>query len=250
MAGVTVGHLREDHHVSTSYSPTPVALPATITLPQDLVDQRTAASVNVPFKSIADGVAYLMETVTHTRAKGCGDPLGRVRAGPEAKTYDLKGKRLDPWEDGASLPVLHVYGERIRCSTPETGSNIATHFVYDVTDMMINGATITDVRIWCANPNSVALPGMMPGFALVRYSPTADTWESTLAAGMRTDPSAVLATYQGVHEVKYTADQNATVDLGTYAYYIVICPEGGTNGIEGLSFYRMTVEQTARRFLG
>lgn len=236
--------------MSTSYSPVPVALPATITLPQDLVDQRTAASVNVPFKSVADGVAYLMETITHTRAKGCGAPIGRVRAGAEAKTYDLKNKRLDPWEDGASLPTLTLYGERIRCGTPETGSDIATHFAYDVTDMMIDGATITDVRISCANPNSLALPSMMPGFALVRYSPRTDTWESTLAAGMKTDPTALLALYQGVHDVNYTADQNATVDLTEYAYYVVICPEGGTNADEGLSFYRMTIAQTARRFRG
>lgn len=237
--------------MSTSYSPVPVALPANITLPQDLVDQRTAASVNVPFQALADAIAYLQQTITHTRAKGCGAPIGRVRAGAEAKTYDLKNKRLDEWDDTTgALPALTLYGERIRCGTPETGSNIATHFVYDVTDMMIDGATITDVRIWLANPNSLALPGMMPGFALVRYNPTADTWESTLAAGMRTDPSAVLATYQGVHEVKYTADQNTTVALGTYAYYMVICPEGGTNGTEGLSFYRMTIEQTARRFAG
>lgn len=236
--------------MSTSYSPTPTLLGSTITLPQDLVDQRTAASVNVPFQALADAVAYLQQSVTHTRAKGCGSPIGRVRAGAEAKTYDMKGKRLDPWEDGASLPVLHVYGERIRCGTPETGSNIATHFVYDVTDLMIDGATVTLLSAACANPNTVTLPAMMPAIALVRYNPSADTWESLRAAGTKTDTAATVGAYNLVHEIRFVPDQNATVDLTTYVYYAVICPEGGTNGIEGLSFYRLLVEQTARRIAG
>jgi hypothetical protein len=236
--------------VSTSYSPTPAILPASITLPQDLVDQRTAASVNVPFATLADAIAYLGESITHTRSMGCGAPIGRVRAGTEAKTYDLKGKRLDPWEDGTNLPVLHVYGERIRCSTPETGSNVATHFAYDVTDLLIDGATVTRCTIDLANPNTLNLPGMMPAIALVRYAPSTDTWESLLAAGTQTDASANVAAYNAIHDIRFVPDQNATVDLTTYAYYVVVCPEGGTNATEGLSFYRIHIRQTARRFAG
>lgn len=234
--------------MSTSYSPTPVILPATITLPQDLVDQRTAASVNVPFKSLADAIAYLGATVTHTRAMGCGAPIGRVRAGAEAKTYDLKGKRLDPWEDGASLPVLHVYGERIRCGTPETGSNIATHFAYDVTGLLIDEATVTRCTIDLANPNTVTLPGMMPAIAMVAYDAGADTWSSLLSTGTQSDTSASVAAYNGLHDIRFTPDQFATVDLSKYTYYVVVCPEGGTNGIEGLSFYRIHIRQTAPRY--
>lgn len=235
--------------MSTSYSPTPAILPASITLPQDLVDQRTAASVNVPFKSLADAIAYLNETVTHTRSMGCGNPVGRERSA-SAKTYDMKAKRLDPWEDSSALPTMAMYGERIRCGTPETGSDIAAHLVYDVTNLLIDGATVTRCTIDLANPNTVTLPGMMPAIALVRYAPSTDTWESLLAAGTATDTSANVAAYNAIHDIRFTPDQNATVDLTTYTYYVVVCPEGGTNGIEGLSFYRIHIRQTARRFAG
>lgn len=235
--------------MSTSYSPTPAILPASITLPQDLVDQRTAASVNVPFKSLADAIAYLNESVTHTRSMGCGNPVGRERSA-SAKTYNMKAKRLDPWEDGATLPTLTMYGERIRCGTPETGSNIAGHIVYDVTNLLIDGATVTRCTIDLANPNTLTLPGMMPAIAMVAYDVGTDTWSSLLSTGTQTDTSASVAAYNGLHDIQFTPDQFNIVDLSKYTYYVVVCPEGGTNGIEGLSFYRIHIRQTARRFAG
>ncbi len=42
----------------TPYAPVPTRLPASLTLPQDLIDQRTAASVNQVFQPLGDGVEF------------------------------------------------------------------------------------------------------------------------------------------------------------------------------------------------
>ncbi len=231
--------------MSTAYAPVPAILPATITLPQDLVDQRTAASVNVPFASLADAIAYLGQTLTVHRRKGCGNPVGAVRTGAIAKTFDLKTVRLDSWE----TKLFAAYGNSMRCPTPDAG-NFAIHLLYDISDLMVDGATVTRVTVdLIGNTGAHAgLPGMMPALGVARFNPNADTWESLLAAGMTDDTSGSVAAYEAAHDIRLTPDQNATVDLTTYAYFAVLCPEGGANAQGNLQFRSLNVRNSAPRY--
>jgi hypothetical protein len=49
--------------MSAPYSPTPVKLPASIALPQDVVDNVVVVTVNAPFSQLADAIAYQNEKV-------------------------------------------------------------------------------------------------------------------------------------------------------------------------------------------
>lgn len=231
--------------MSTVYALVPTVLPASITLPQDLVDQRSAASVNDPITAVANGVAYLNQSITVNRRKGCGDPIGAVRSGAIAKTYDLKTVRLDSWETKLFL----VYGNSIRCPTPDAG-NLAVHLLYDISDLMVEGAVVTRVTLDLIGNTGThaALPGMMPALGVARYSASADTWQSLLAAGMQDDTSADVAAYETAHDIRLTPDQNATVSLSEYAYYAILCPEGGADAQDALQFRTLSVRQTASRY--
>jgi hypothetical protein len=231
--------------VSTAYAPVPIILPATITLPQDLVDQRTAASVNVPFANLADAIAYLQLSINVIRRKGCGAPIGAVRSGAIAKTFDLQTVRLDSWE----TKLFTCYGGSMRCPTPDAG-NLAIHLCYDITDLVIHGATVTRLTLDLIGNTGThsALPGMMPALGMARHNPNAGTWESLLAAGMQDDTSGGVVAYESAHEIRLSADQNATVDTSTYAYYAIVCPEGGADAEDGLQFRSLSVRQTTPRY--
>lgn len=231
--------------MSTPYAPVPAILPATITLPQDLVDQRTAASVNVPFADLANAIAYLGESVEVHRRKGCGNPVGAVRSGAIAKTFDLKTVRLDSWE----TKLFTAYGNSMRCPTPDVG-NLAIHLLYDISDLMVDGATVARVTLdLIGNTGTHAgLPGMMPALGVARYDGAADTWQSLLAAGMKDDTSGSVGAYETAHDIRLTPDQNATVNLTLYSYFAILCPEGGANAQDNLQFRSINVRNTAKRY--
>jgi hypothetical protein len=231
--------------MSTVYALVPTILPASITLPQDLVDQRSAASVNDPITAVANGVAYLNQSGTINRRMGCGDPVGATRTGAIAKTYDLKNVRLDSWE----TKLFTCYGNSMRCPTPDAGA-LATHLLYDISDLMIEGSVVTRITLDLVGNVGThgALPAMMPALGVVRYSPSADTWESLLAAGMQDDASADVAAYETAHDIRLTPDQNNTVSLQSYAYYAVLCPEGSTDAQDNLQFRTLSTRSTAPRY--
>ena len=230
--------------MSTVYALVPTVLPASITLPQDLVDQRSAASVNDPITAVANGVAYLNQTITITRRMAANQPIGQPEGGAMAKTNNLKTSSMEPiievnWE---------AYGSYIRAGVPEVTA-IGHHLLYRANELVVDGASIT--RLTCdliGGPAHGALPAMMPAIGLVRYSPAADTWESLLAANMQDDTSANVGAYEAAHDIRLTPDQNATVDLATYDYYIVVCPEGSTDSQEGLSIRSFHMRNSAKRY--
>lgn len=230
--------------MSTSYSPVPVALPATITLPQDLVDQRTAASVNDPLTAVANGVAYLNQSIALTRRMGAGEPVGITQASP-TKTYDLKAYKLDVY---TYLSGYELFGSYLRQAAVNV-LDIGQHVLYDVSPLVVSGSTITRLTLDIIGAaGHVALPSMVPAIGLARYSPSADTWESLLAAGMQNDTSANVASYEAIHDIRLAPDQNNTADPATYVYYAILCPEGGTDGVVGAKFYSWSIRQTASRY--
>jgi hypothetical protein len=231
--------------MSVVYNFVPTVLPASITLPEDLVDQRSAASVNDPLTKVGNGLAYLNQSGTVNRRKGCGDPVGATRTGAIAKTDDLKNVRLDSWETQG----FTCYGNSMRCPLPNVAA-LAIHLLYDISDLMVEGSVVTRITLdLIGNVGAhAALPAMMPALGVVRYSPSADTWESLLAAGMQDDTSADVAAYETAHDIRLTPDQNNTIALQTYAYYAVLCPEGDTDAQDNLQFRTLSTRSTAPRY--
>lgn len=230
--------------MSTVYNFVPTVLPASMTLPQDLVDQRSAASVNDPLTTVGNAVAYLNQAVSLTRRMAANQPIGQNESGAIAKTYNLKSLSMEPlieidWE---------AYGSYIRYGVPEDTA-IGPHLLYRANELAVDGAIITQLTCdLIGGPGHAALPAMMPAIGLVRYSPAADTWEPLLAAGMQDDTSAGVGAYEAIHEIRLTPDQNSTVDLSTYDYYIVVCPEGGANAQGGLSIRSFHASNSAKRY--
>lgn len=225
--------------MSTVYNFVPTVLPASMTLPEDLVDQRSAASVNVPLTTVGNGLAYLNQNVSMYRRMSACAPTGV--SGLRAKNGNLSGVALDTW--GARGFTL--FGERLVCIGGEATEG--HHAVYDVTSLMVDGATVTQASVELAG-NTSHVPGMMPALGLSRYSPTAGTWQSLLAAGMVDDTSASGAAYAAAHDIRLYPDQNATIDLSSYAYYAVVCAEGGAGYVAGMKLFTLSFIQTARRY--
>lgn len=193
---------------------------------------------------MANGVAYLNQAISVYRRKTCQTPIGQLRGGAVAKTYNMKASRFDPLDN----TLWTVYGSYMRCGVPEATA-IGVHLVYPADDLMVQGSTVTRLTAYCKGGAShFALPAMMPAIGLARYDPATDTWASLLAAGMQDDTSANVAAYEASHDIRLTPDQNNVIDLTAYSYYIIVCPEGSTDAQEGLSFYSFLAKQTAPRY--
>lgn len=67
--------------MTTAYTPVPTVLPASITLPQDVVDDVVVGTVNPPMQTLADAVAWVTEPLT---SGGTFSPTGGL-------TFDLLG---------------------------------------------------------------------------------------------------------------------------------------------------------------
>lgn len=235
--------------MSTVYTPTPTIMPASITLPQDLVDQRTAASVNVPFASLADAIAYLMQTATVRRARGCTSDL-IMGNGNTAKTQAMVGIAM---AETLSASNAVLYGDHLRYAVVDAAAARGLHVYFPLNSILIDGATITSAKIW-VQPNTAhaSLPAMMPAMAIVRLRVETGAEVGIVTAGMTDDASPDVATYNTVHAITITPDNaNAVVDLSDatgYQYYMVFCNEGHTNAVAELKLFGISVTMTAARY--
>lgn len=231
--------------MSTSYSPTPAILPASITLPQDLVDQRTAASVNVPFKSLADAIAYLNESITHwsvVSGHECVGLTGLITASEPSQTSPVNG--LDP----STALQLSTGGFSF---TLASGSTDTYHAVIPINAALIDGATLTRVRVYLTGAGShVGLPAVMPAFTVLGYDYTANTMVSMYSGGYNVDASASTAAYQVTHDIVAAPNQNNVIDKAKYNYFVAVRNECSTNALAYLAVHAARIEQTARRFAG
>lgn len=233
--------------MSTVYTPSAVVMPATITLPQDLVDQRSAASVNVPFQSLADAIAYLMLAGDTDRNRSCTSDLVMSNAA-FAKSETMTGARAAAEVLDASNAVL--YSDHLRWSGIDTVNAFAFHAWFPLNSILISGATVTRVKLYLqGGPGHGALPAMMPAMSIVRVKPTAGTQVSMLSTGMTDDASASVAAYEALHTIEVVPDQNATIDFSDAAqYYAVTCNEGHTNALAETRLYGLSVRMSAPRY--
>jgi hypothetical protein len=225
--------------MSTAYAPVPTIMPATITLPQDLVDQRSAASVNVPFATLADAVAYLSAPITVYRRvtrQGAYVSAGPAAAGDTAET--------------AVVYAGGAYSYTLKFDTVYDAAAQGRIMYFPLLDLH-DGMTITaaTVRMTAAGGHG-ALPLLMPGICVIRREVSTGTISSLQSGGFVLDSSAGLGAYEASHDVATGSaiDQNNTVDTRTYEYFLLVQNEGHTNAVPGLAVNGAYITATAPRY--
>lgn len=225
--------------MSTAYAPVPTILPATITLPQDLVDQRSAASVNVPFATLADAVAWLSDTVTTYR--GVNRPAAYVSAGPE-----LPG-------DTAQTAVVFaggVHSYELKFYTVYDGGAQGRIMYFPLTDLQTDDV-ITAATVYVTPAGAHAgLPALMPGICVIRRRRSTGVISSLQSAGFALDTSAGVGAYEATHPITTGAaiDQNNTVKNQDYEYILLVQNEGNTNALPYLDVGGAYLTITTRRY--
>lgn len=225
--------------MSTVYTPTPTIMPATITLPQDLVDQRTAASVNVPFQTLADAIAYLTGTVTTYR--GVNRPAAYVSAGPAVAG------------DTAQTAVVvagGAYSYELKFDTAYDGGAQGRIMYFPLTDLQTDDViTAATVYVTPAGAHG-GLPALMPGICLIRRLRSTGVISSLQSAGFALDTSAGVGAYEATHPIETGAaiDQNNTVKNQDYEYFLLVQNEGNTNALPYLDVGGAYLTITTRRY--
>lgn len=239
----------------TVITPSPALLPATINGPQDLVDLRTAASVNQAFQPLADACGYYQESITVRRIIACADACSRGSDDTAAATWDPSSfaTQWAPTQDDATSALVRVemYTDagRLRFVTANAGSALAKHVLFPLNAYVIHEGTFVDVVLRLqGNAGHGGLPANMPTLGIARYDPAANTWASLVAAGATADTSVDVAAYEALHTITATVDQNATIDREQYVYYAVVANEAGANALGQLALVSLRVRMTARRF--
>lgn len=242
--------------MSTIYPFVPAQLPASITLPQDLVDQRTAASVNAPMTAIGNGVAYIDEPVTRTTVAGVMDlsPRGSDVIAP---TWDPTSAptQFAPVADNSANGVLaarcvyYTDYRGLRFYDVNTGSASARHVMLALNAHLIHGADLTRLTLTLdGTAGHVGLPASMPAMGIARWQPSTNVWDSLVGAGLTYDTSASTAAYEVAHTLDVTPDTNITIDLSAYVYYAVVKNESSTNALSQLRLRSLDIRQYARRY--
>lgn len=131
-------------------------------------------------------------------------------------------------------------------STVVTGSAIGLGAAVSLDPVLVDGATLTLVRLrWKANPSHAALPLLMPKYGVARV----DTSQNVTAllstgSGLAVDASATFGAYNVEHWNTFTPDQNNVVDKTTYGYFLALFNEGHTNSFANSGCYSIEVTQT------
>jgi len=232
--------------MSTAYVPVPTILPGTVTLPQDLVDQRSAASVNVPFKSVIDGIAYLMQSLTFARILR----MSRSVIGVTAATTK-SGTQVGPYDEipSTATPLLNFFTGYAWFADVNNATASTRHLCISLDDTLVNGATLDSVKLYLrGKAGHGGLPVVMPALSIIRYDASTNTIVELRAAGMRDDPAPDVATYEAVHSISYACDQNHTIDRSQYTYSAIVTNEADTNALSNLKLFNLELTMTAPRY--
>lgn len=127
-----------------------------------------------------------------------------------------------------------------------TGSDTAHALVMKLDDALIDGATLSSLRIrWKPNPTHVSLPGLMPKYGVGRVSITGNVGTAlySTGGGLRTDASADIAAYNPEHWNSFAPDQHSVIDKTNFGYHLTVYNEGGANSLAA-SIYAIEVTQT------
>ena len=190
---------------------------------------------------------------TVIRSFSCADGLARGSTAM-AKTHDITTTGFwypctgDSTATDASRSWMYSEYRYMKFPDVENGSAIGRHLLFPLNQYLLQGATLVSATLNLAGTGHANLPAMMPSLAIIRYKPTDNSLASLLAANTKDDTSPNVATYDAVHSITLTCDQNNTVDMEANSYYAVVCNEGHTNSLSELRLYNFVLTMTAKGF--
>jgi hypothetical protein len=210
-------------------------------LPDNVTDKRDAASVNVPFGQLADGIEFLSPLVRLASFR----PIGRLGASVAAGAY-TSGVGSSP-VTGTDI-IYEVYG--VEFNTVQAGLNEGYIYHQKLTpNELVDGNTLTSVvmRILGSShlgASHVGLPTVMPSFTILRTDLVGTTTRNLLSTGVATDPTATSGAYDANHSFTWTADQFNVIDWTQYTYDLYVQQEGGTNALIQTAFMNFLFTHT------
>jgi hypothetical protein len=141
---------------------------------------------------------------------------------------------------------IQTFNKEIRYASADNTIASGLHTIYDLDPYLINGATLVSAELYLKGQGHGALPAMMPAMSIMRYDVSANTLVGLRAAGMTDDTSPDVATYEAIHFLTVTCDQNNVLVTGTkYNYYAIVCNEGHTNAQAELALRGIKLTMTA-----
>jgi hypothetical protein len=210
-----------------------------MTLPEDLVDQRSAASVNVPLTTVGNGLAYLNEVIT----------VRRNVPRSEGITAETWARTVQP------QPYAVISSQRIgrdRFPDVNTGANEGKHMYFSLNPFLIDGATLVSATAYvnATGTGHLGLPAYMPAMTAMVWDSAAPLAYDLKSTGFTVDSSANVAAFEARHTIVSTFDQNNTISLQAstgLSYWLVLVNEGGANAQSSFTVDAVILTLTAPR---
>lgn len=203
--------------MSHAYTPTPTALPGSVTIPDD-GDDPDAADSGGPDETILDAIANLETSVipqadfdrTQAHCSAADSEWGHVAGGNRTQQNEEPG--------GESLTI--------HCDLPHGGTWI--------------GASVTISPIVAGR---AGLPSVVPSVSA--WKKRISTGAVTSVAGAVNDPSASVAAYEAPHDIPISiAGPNNVIDREFYTYYLLLSGEGDGGGANYSQFMQYVITTT------
>ncbi len=207
--------------MSSVYTPTAVVPPTSYTIPSD-GDPKTAASVNVPFQSIMDGVRYLNE--------------GKRPSAVHSKWTHVHWQSADAnWDFGFGTQ----WGPKQLITATQIGGEL------DLPD----GCTLTSVTVYIDPANGGGHGGglpTLPGYSVFKLDPTSGI--HTQIGTAKTDTSGSVPVYEALHFITPAlTGLSEVINKEVNRYYIIFTGEGGGNFQAGLRIVGVQVGFTTTK---
>jgi hypothetical protein len=197
-----------------------------ITIPTDLTDDRSAASVNVPFESLADEAAYLLYKSQKADAhiSTLQDETDAFRGSDGVRVFPFVA--ADPSSSG-QWDRTTTPGAWTQIGVAGINRSLTAHVV------LPKGTTITRIDVFVSSSgHGVTLPAVLPTWSLYKVTNTGPTLVTSKA------DAGPVASYDTNHAISKTG-LSVLIDDASFAYTIDLYGEagGGTAVANALKVY-------------
>lgn len=185
--------------------------------------------------------------IADAKARGC---IARAKSADFTTTGFWRWVTTDTAAADTSSSLYYAEGTELRFHDADNTAAVGRHLMIQLNEYLCEGATLNGCALVLGGMGHGALPAMMPAMGIVRYDHKAATLVSLKSGtAMVDDPTAVVATYDAIHEFSMTCDQNNVINMASgYVYYLIICNEGHTNALAELRLFRAILSMTSKGF--
>lgn len=196
--------------MGSPYTPTPTALPGSVTLPDD-GDPRTAASVRSQDETMLDAIALLED----------GGPVYHVE--DRALEWDPVAIDFANWAVDNQGSLLD--------QTPGSVVPLELNFPHEATVEVLTAR-------FDPTDGHAGLPAIMP--TLKWYKLDVTTGAATQIGSTATDATATAGAFDAAHALSITPGTPETINKDLYRYIALFTSESGANSAVGLRLFSLT----------